>query len=373
MTDTAIARAPHTFLTPRVFAVCQAAWWLLASFVMARDWLLVGPQALGLTPTWLILTAQSIILWGLFTPFFLEAARRLEFERGRRLFAVAVHIALAALATLVDVAVDMGMNLIHHLDEDSFLKQLYAQVFINTFSYVAVTGLGYAVTYHRKLAESRLDAAELSRELAQTRLDVLARTLQPHFLFNALNTVAALVRLNENKNALTATVALGDLLRVVLATSGEARVSLARELEFLERYVAIERLRFESRLEVRTEIGADAGELLVPALILQPLVENAVRHGVEVSGRGSVLIHADCSADQLTMAVKVESAPTGGDPRVAGLGIGLDVTRRRLNYLYGAGRFTLDLLVGCGHSSVTLRIPREEIGHVGPYSDSRRG
>src|SRR5688500_6722170 len=104
MTDTAIARAPHTFLTPRVFVVCQAAWWLLALFVMARDWLLVGPQALGLTPTWLILTAQSIIVWGLLSPFFLEVARRLGFERGRRLFAVAIHITCAVLVTLIDVA-----------------------------------------------------------------------------------------------------------------------------------------------------------------------------------------------------------------------------------------------------------------------------
>jgi hypothetical protein len=373
MDHPAAARAPQTFLTLRVFLVCQAAWWLLAFFVMARDWLLVGPQALGLTPTWLILTAQSIILWGLLSPFFLEVARRLGFERGRRLFAVAIHIVCAVLVTLIDVAFDMGMNLIHHLDEDPFLKQVYAQVFINTFSYVAVTGLGYAVTYHRKFAESRLNAAELSRELAQTRLDVLARTLQPHFLFNALNTVAALVRLNENKNALTATGALGDLLRVVLTTSGEARVSLTRELEFLERYVAIVRLRFEERLEVRIEIGPEAGELLVPALILQPLVENAVRHGVEVNGHGRVLIQANCTADELAMAVNVESAPTGGDPRVAGLGIGLDVTRRRLNYLYGERRYSLDLLVGCGRSSVTLRIPREEIGHDGSDSHSRRG
>jgi two-component system, LytTR family, sensor kinase len=372
MDTPAAARASHTFLTPRVFAVCQAAWWMVAFFVMARDWLLVGPHALGLTPTWLILTAQSIVLWGLMSPFFLEAARRLDFERGRRLFAVTMHIAFAVLATLIDVAVDMGMNLIHHLDEDSFTKQLYAQVFINTFSYVAIAGLGYAVTYYRRLADSRVNAAELSRELAQTRLDVLARTLQPHFLFNALNTVAALVRLNENRNALTATVALGDLLRVVLETRGEARVPLARELDFLERYVAIEKLRFEDRLEVRIEIGPDAGKLLVPALILQPLVENAIRHGVEVSGRGRVLIEADCAGDVLAMGVKVESAPTGGDPRVAGLGIGLDVTRRRLTYLYGEGRFTLDLLVGCGHSAVTLRIPSEEMEHGGANPDSHR-
>ena len=123
---------------------------------------------------------------------------------------------------------------------------------------------------------------ELQRELTQTRLDVLARTLQPHFLFNALNTVTALVRLAENRRALTAVVALSDLLRIVLKTGGNVRVPLSEELQFTGRYVAVERLRFEDNLEVSTNIAPGAEQLLVPALILQPLVENAIRHGVEV-------------------------------------------------------------------------------------------
>ena len=92
----------------------------------------------------------------------------------------------------------------------------------------------------------------MQRELTQTRLDVLARTLQPHFLFNALNTVTALVRLAENRRALTAVVALSDLLRIVLKTGGNVRVPLREELQFTDRYVAVERLRFEDNLEVST-------------------------------------------------------------------------------------------------------------------------
>ena len=117
--------------------------------------------------------------------------------------------------------------------------------------------------------------------------------------------------------------------------------------------------------------GAEA--LLVPALILQPLVENAIRHGVEVSGHGRVSIEANATDQWLTMLVRVEARTQSADPRVAGLGIGLDVTRRRLIYLYGPERFTLDLLVGCGHSSVTLRIPREEILYVRADPDTHCG
>jgi LytS/YehU family sensor histidine kinase len=201
---------------------------------------------------------------------------------------------------------------------------------------------------------------------------VLARTLQPHFLFNALNTVTALVRLNENKRALSAVVALSDLLRIVLKTRGEARIPLAEELDFTERYCAVEQLRFEDRLAVEGDIQPQAESLLVPALILQPLVENAIRHGVEASGRGRVTIEAYSTPEWLNLAVRVRSFGEEGEPRVAGLGIGLDVTRRRLVNLYGQERFALDLLVGCGHSTVSLRIPREETVYVRADPDTHR-
>ena len=120
------------------------------------------------------------------------------------------------------------------------------------------------------------------------------------------------------------------------------------------------------------DIQPQAESLLVPALILQPLVENAIRHGVESSGRGTVTIEAFSTPEWLNLAVRVRSFGEGGEPRVAGLGIGLDVTRRRLVYLYGPERFALELLVGCGHSTVSLRIPREETVYVRPNPDSHR-
>jgi LytS/YehU family sensor histidine kinase len=168
-------------------------------------------------------------------------------------------------------------------------------------------------------------------------------------------------------------VALSDLLRIVLKTSGEARIPLREELDFLERYCAVEQLRFEDRLAVEGDIQPEAEVLLVPALILQPLVENAIRHGVESSGRGRVTIEANVTPEWLLLAVRVRSFGEGGEPRVAGLGIGLDVTRRRLVYLYGQARFSLELLVGCGHSTVSLRIPREETIYVRADPDSHRG
>jgi len=361
------------FLKPSVFGACIAAWMLLACFLWTRDFLLVGPAAWGLQPKQMLLTTQSMLLWGLFSPFILTTARLFEFEPGRRLRSAAFQLMSALVLSGIDVGSDIFIALFTKLEENTFYHQYYQEMFVNLFSYIIVAAIGYAMVYNRRLNDARVGALELQRELTQTRLDVLARTLQPHFLFNALNTVAALVRLAENRRALTAVVALGDLLRIVLKTGGDARVPLKEELEFTERYVAVERLRFEERLEVRTEATPEAAQLLVPALILQPLVENAIRHGVEVSGHGQVLIEASSTPEWLSMIVRVKSRTEGADPRVAGLGIGLDVTRRRLGYLYGEGRFALELLVGCGHSSVTLRIPREETVYVRADPHSHRG
>jgi two-component system, LytTR family, sensor kinase len=360
------------FLRPQVFAVCTGAWLAFACFLWMRDFLMVGSEARGLAPDEMLLTIQSMITWGLFSPFILTAAELLEFDAGKRLRALGLHVICALALAAFDVTVDMVMSAIHHLEEGGFAWRFYREVLVNTFSYAIVAAIGYALVYQRRLAASRLGTLELQRELAQARLDVLARTLQPHFLFNSLNTVTALVRLNENKRALSAVVALSDLLRIVLKTRGEARIPLAEELEFTERYCAVEQLRFEDRLAVEGDIQRDAETLLVPALILQPLVENAIRHGVESSGRGRVTIEAYSTPEWLNLAVRVRSFGEGGEPRVAGLGIGLDVTRRRLVYLYGHERFALELLVGCGHSTVSLRIPREETVYVRTDPDGHR-
>jgi len=363
----------RSFLTLPVFAWSIAAWMALPAFIWTKDILFTGFGARSFTVQEVFLTIESMVLWGIFTPFIFEAAQRLEFERGKRLRAVFLHLVFALFLSVADVAFDLFVNRFTHFEKSGFLPKFNFEVFINTFSYLLIAGIGYALVYQRRLTASHLAALDLQRELVQTRLDVLARTLQPHFLFNALNTVAALVRLAENKRALNAIVALSDLLRTVLKTGGEARVPLHEELRFTEHYVAIERLRFEDRLQVENAIEPGAANLLVPALILQPLVENAIRHGVEVSGHGRVVIEARADSAALTVQVKVNSLAEGGDTRVAGLGIGLDVTRRRLAYIYGDERFALDLFVGCGQSSVTLRIPREETVYVGTDQNSNRG
>jgi signal transduction histidine kinase len=358
----------RSFFTLPVYLTATCAWMLIASFEWLKNLVALGPTASALAPVSIWLTTQSMLLWGVFSLLILTATQQLDFEKGKRLKSLALHVLLALAINLTDVAIDTIVNLFTRLEYASYADRFNGEVFINTFSYVLVAAVGYALVYHQRLVDSRLNAAELQRQLAQARLEALARTLQPHFLFNALNSVAALVRLNEYPRALQAVVALGDLLRTVLTTRGEAIVSLNEELEFIERYVAVERLRFEEQMKVEYDIQPDARPLPLPALILQPLVENAIRHGVENSGHGRVRIVARHENGGLMVEVGVHDLALTPDAKVTGLGIGLDVTRRRLTYLYGEDKCRLDLLVSSKYSTVTLRIPDAR-----PHTDSHRG
>jgi len=347
----------RSFLTLRVFAAATGAWMLLQAFEWLKDFVTVGSTAASLKPANMWLATQSMVLWGAFSMFILAASQRLEFEKGKRLRTLGLHLVVALLIHVADVASDAFINLFTHLETSGFGRRFSGDLFINVFCYILVAAVGYALVYHQRLADSRLGAVELGRQLAQARLDALARTLQPHFLFNALNSVAALVRLKENPRALQAVVALGDLLRTVLQTRGEALVPLNEELVFVERYLAVERLRFEDQLKVEHDIQAEAREKPVPALILQPLIENAIRHGVENAGHGRVRIEARHDAQGLTIVVGVHDLVLAPDAKVTGLGIGLDVTRKRLSFIYGEDRFRLELLVCSRHSTVTLQLP----------------
>src|SRR6185436_7016553 len=347
----------RSFFTWRVYFIATFAWMLLQAFLWLKDLVAIGPGAESLKPIWLWLTTQSMLLWGVFSMFILAASQRLDFDKGKRVRMVALHLVAALLIHVADVGSDTLINVFTKLEATSFSTRFSRELFINVFCYMLVAAIGYALVYHQRLTDSRLGAAELQRQLAQARLDALARTLQPHFLFNALNSVAALVRLKENPRALQAVVALGDLLRTVLQTRGEALVPLNEELVFVERYLAVERLRFEDQLKVEYDIQAEAREKPVPALILQPLIENAIRHGVENAGHGRVRIEARHDAQGLTIVVGVHDLVLAPDAQVPGLAIGLDATRTRLSIIYGEDRFRLELLLCSRHSTVTLQLP----------------
>ena len=169
--------------------------------------------------------------------------------------------------------------------------------------YLMILSIGHAAHFYRRSQERERRELELSASLAKARADALKMQLQPHFLFNALNSIAELV--HRDPQAADAMIgALSDLLRLTLETSGEQELPLRREMDAVERSVAIEQVRFGDRIRVETDIPADTAAALVPNFLLQPLVENAIRHGLQPqSSAGELKITARREGEQLRIEV----------------------------------------------------------------------
>jgi LytS/YehU family sensor histidine kinase len=212
-------------------------------------------------------------------------------------------------------------------------------------------GLYYAFDYHRRFRDRELVAAQLETQLTTAHLQALRMQLHPHFLFNALHS-AAMLTMIDPEGAHRVLVQLSALLRTTLDRSAAAEVPLAEEIDFVDRYLAIEQIRFQDRLRVEIQADDDALSATVPNLILQPLVENAVRHGIaRRTGARCLTIRGHRQNGSLVLEVEDDGPglPGGwtiGRPQAGG-GVGLTNVRARLERMYGAdGR--LELLAPAG-------------------------
>jgi two-component system, LytTR family, sensor kinase len=209
--------------------------------------------------------------------------------------------------------------------------------------YWAIVGLAYARGYYQRYRERELRAAQLEALLARAELQALKLQLHPHFLFNALHAVAGLVRRGENADAVRMIAGLSDLLRYVLDSADRQLVPLAEELAFLERYLDVQRLRFGDRLSAEIDAAPDTLGLEVPILILQPLVENALEHGLaRRAGPGHLRLTARREEDRLVLRLRddgrgLAGGADGGEGTGDGAGVGLENSRARLRELYGEG------------------------------------
>lgn len=220
------------------------------------------------------------------------------------------------------------------------LAMVKENAFLDSITYVMCVGVLLALDLRRSLRTQELAGARLQAELARAELDALRDQLHPHFLFNTLNAISMLVRKGEGETAVRMITGLKDLLRLALATAGQQEVPLRQELDFLERYLCLQQIRFPDRLKIEMHISPETLEARVPSLVLQPLAENAVRHGIAPSvGGGSVEVAAAREGGELVLRVRdtgVGLAPGAESPG----GVGLRNVRARLQHLYpGEHRF----------------------------------
>ncbi|MGD9598497.1 MAG: sensor histidine kinase [Steroidobacteraceae bacterium] len=289
-----------------------------------------------------LLAFSSAWIWALLTPPLFFAAGRLSVDRGH----IAARIlALIALGIVVGFAVD---TLLGWLRWEVFyeprsrhpplgvLQRISRLWFVNQFIIAAaILAAGLARYYFRRDLARREEAIRLQAQLADARLAVLRTQLDPHFLFNTLHAVSALVE-RDPRGVRRMIARLSELLRTTLEGGTEQEVPLREELRFLEGYLDIMRVRFQGQLTVDMQVEPGLGEALVPNLVLQPLVENAIRHGTSKhEGAGAITISArrDGAAVVLTVLDNGPTAPGAVPPAVEG--IGLRNTRERLAQLYG--------------------------------------
>lgn len=232
--------------------------------------------------------------------------------------------------------------------------------------YWVVVAAALATRYYRSFRQRELEAAELERQLSEAQLATLRMQLHPHFLFNALHAIAGLVRNGRNDTATRTIARLGDLFRQTLGRLEQNEVTLRDELRFVEAYLEIEQLRFEDRLSVSIEAAPEALGALVPSMGLQPIVENAIRHGI---ARDPAARRLEIRARPANGRLRIEVYNDGPryDPKQAGqgAGVGLANTRTRLGHLYGSS-FQLDI-AGEHPAGTCVRI--ELPWHAGPMPE----
>jgi hypothetical protein len=284
-------------------------------------------------------------LWGAFTPLIRWLARRYRIERMVWRRHLLVHIAaililVPVIKLLFDAITMPPTSPFHDFSWQDLFRSVESTFDTGTLLYVVVVLVEHAILYYKSYQTGLIKAAQLQTQLIQAQLQALKMQLHPHFLFNTLHTISALV--HEDPELAERTITrLGELLRLFLANSTIHEVPLSEELHILDLYLEIERARFEDRLQVFYDVPDSLQEATVPNLVLQPLVENAIRHGLgRKAGVGRITIAAERFGDTLVLRVsdnggglrEVTRKATSSPPHQ---GMGLTITRGRLESLYG--------------------------------------
>jgi two-component sensor histidine kinase len=318
------------------------AWLALALFDASQT--VVSMHAMGMHHAWLTLffvTVLSWLAWPACTPVVLRLLARFPLpSKTAASWAVhaaaclAIGVAWATWSALLEYASNPfayagGAGPFALLWQAKFLGNLVGGVIL----YGAIVALSVTFRARERLLQQQAAGARLAQLLAQAQLAALRLQLEPHFLFNALNTVTGLIRERRDNDAVAVIAALGDLLRRVTDRSDSQFVSMAEEADFLQKYLDIQQFRFAERLRYRLDIPDHLMKAQVPDCIVQPLVENAIKHGIAKRARGGeVTVSASCDGALLTLNVS-NDGPLLPEPIQEG--VGLSNTRQRLFALYG--------------------------------------
>jgi len=327
--------------------------WTAVGLFFASESSLWGRYVFRTPVTWDLALKTNLsfyYIWACIAPLVLWLGKRFRFERGSRAISFFVHVPTSVLLSTVQLLIaeivvqSFSPEPLQLYEAFRAIQHTFVVYFhINLLTYWAILGIGYGREYYRKFREREVRAAQLKTQLTQAQLQALKMQLHPHFLFNTFNTISSLMHRNVD-DADRVLARLGDLLRYTLHNVGVQEVPLREELDFLQSYLEIEQTRFEDRLRVTINVEPEVLDFKVPNLILQPLVENAIRYAVAPRASGGCI---EISARQVIGSLRIAVVDDGpglpeGYDLLAHEGVGLRNSHDRLEQLYGENhRFML--------------------------------
>lgn len=301
--------------------------------------------------------------WAALAPWVFRLAERYPIQTPLRLRGLRRQLTASIAVTLLALAI--GAFVSTAFEPSSFGQQFRFFLSMHSatglFTYWALFAIQQALHFHAEKTRREVEASRLATELAQSRLLALKSQLQPHFLFNTLHAIVTL--LDEDKlSAEDMLLRLSDLLRAFLEDYDGQEITLRRELALLDLYLGIQRMRFKDRLTTQVYIAPDTLDCAVPSLVLQPIVENAIRHGIgQRVGSDCIEIEARREGNSLCIDVRNRNSSLEGEGAAAGHGIGLSNTRLRLKELYGDNaQIRLDMIWPEG-VACRIRLPFREL------------
>jgi two-component system, LytTR family, sensor kinase len=305
-----------------------------------------------------------VLYWALLTPFILRLRRTFPFRRGKLGGSISLHVSASFLVMAVFFLGRMAYILLREGESlagfwEMAHRSFFGRNLIDIAFYWAVIAFGHTQQLQQRVKNEELKAAQLESRLMETELKALKQQLHPHFLFNTLNTISVLVREKRNEEAVHLIARLSALLRMSLDSTRVHEVTLRQEMEFLKPYLEIQKARFLDRLTVHTDIAPEALEAKIPNLLLQPLVENAIVHGVTAKNApGTIEIKGQAKEGNLYLEVR-DDGPGFSSPDQERVkeGIGLSNTRTRLSKIYGTRCQMLLRSQKGGGASVQIVLP----------------
>jgi two-component system, LytTR family, sensor kinase len=361
---------PRTHSQPPQWFWIAAIWSGVGLFDATQTVFSMRAEGMHHAWSWLFLTlVMEWMPWALATPFVLRLGHRFPPTQLRPLstwlrhFAACITIDLAFSAW--SATLDKLTNPYAEPNPGKFLHLLSGKFYGGLLSSIILYGTILLVSYlldsRERLARQQTETARLNEQLMKAQLSALRRQIEPHFLFNTLNSIAGLVREQRNDAAVTTIVELSDFMRRVLADSNRQEVPLAEELEFTRKYLDIQKVRFVERLQCTVNVPTELLPAQVPMLILQPVVENAIKHGIAKRAQGGAIsIFASRSNGMLTLSVYNDGPSLDATGPVIHDGIGISNMRTRLHSLYGEA-YAFDMKNQApGGVEVTVSVPFKE-------------